>query len=173
MASEEESGCPWTSGEQTRAWLCIETASPAQPQVAGTAKLLLDSMQLPLAAEPEQAQERVLGSCILDTNVPLLLTLHRDVKGKQPGLLGWEGSWVLSGLRNRIFHFLRVKLPRPKISLDQLEGGGHKMRPKSPLLWLQCHMYKMGIIILPSVAMEEFGCCSWYPKGGSNQMPTR
>lgn len=100
MASEEESGCPWTSGEQTRAWLCVETASPAQPQVAGTAQLPLDSMQLPLAAEPEQAQERVSGSCVLDADVPLLLTPHRDVKDEQPGLLGREGSWVLSGLRN-------------------------------------------------------------------------
>lgn len=138
----QESGCPWTSEErQTRALLWVEPTSPVWPQVAGTAKLQLDSMQLPLTAKPEQAQESVLGSCILDTGVPLLLTLHRDEKGEQPGLPGGDGSWALPGLRNQHLSFLRVKqLLCPKMSLGLLDRGGHKTRPMSPLL---CPHFRM------------------------------
>lgn len=46
------------------------------------AELPLDSTQLPLTSKPEQAQERVLGTRILDTDAPLFLPLHTDVKGE-------------------------------------------------------------------------------------------
>lgn len=39
-------------------------------------------MQLSLTTKPEQAQERVFETRILDTDVPLLLTLHTDVNGE-------------------------------------------------------------------------------------------
>lgn len=45
----------------------------------------------PLTVEPEQARERVLGSCLLDTHVLLFLMLYRAEKGKQTGLPGVEG----------------------------------------------------------------------------------
>lgn len=51
-----------------------------------------------------------------------------------------------------MFRFLGVKqLLFPKINLDPLDRGGHKTRLKSPLLWPQCNVCKMGILIRLSV----------------------
>lgn len=94
-------GFPRTS-EKGRQGLCcslnLGPAPPARSQVAGTAELLQGSARLPLTAAPDQAQERVLGSCILDTDMPSLLTLHRGVKGEQTGLPGAEGPRALPDL---------------------------------------------------------------------------
>lgn len=73
---------------------------PHRQQAAETAELPLVSTQLPLTAAPEQAQEMVLGSRILDTDVLLRLALCSGVKGEQPSLPGTEGSRALLGLRN-------------------------------------------------------------------------
>lgn len=58
------------------------TASPAGLQVADPAERPLDSTRLSLSAKPEQAPERVLETRTPDPDVPLLLTLHTELKGE-------------------------------------------------------------------------------------------